>query len=200
MARPKSWISRIAHILSYLEADSAERYRRADVEKLFSVSASQAKDLMEVSGAREARPGMERTVSRSNLLAYVKHSPEAQDALQEIERRKKLASKLRLAEQDLKFRNVRMRVTKEDEWARFAELPNVAIQPGLLQVAFTPGDPVDVLDTLFRFLKACGNEWDEFARMCAPPAATAEMAADAGTLAATADSAATAEMAGGLSE
>jgi hypothetical protein len=168
MPRPKSWISRITHILQYLEADTAENYTRVEVEKLFSISASQAADVMQIAGlSRAARPGVESRVSRLNLLHYVKHSPEAQDALQEIERRQRLAKSLRAAEEDLKLRNgVKLRVTKEDDWCRFAELPNVSVQPGLVQIAFTPGDPIDVMDTLWRFVKACGNEWEEFARMC----------------------------------
>ena len=183
MPRPKSWLCRIALIIQHLEADVQDRYKRADVEKLFDVSASQAKDLMNVAGASPSRPGLELTVSRGNLLAYVQHSPEAQDALQEVERRSKLAKRLHAAEADLKHRNVRLRVSKEDDWTRFAELPNVSVQPGLVQIAFTPGDPVDVLDTLWRFIRAVGNEWDEFTRMCSPPAAAAEMPAGAGELA-----------------
>jgi hypothetical protein len=157
--------------LAYLQADTAERYKRTQVEKLFSVSASAAAELMKVAGATTLKPAGDLTVSRSNLLHYLKYSPEAQDALQEVERRKKLAARLQHAEADLKLRNVRLRVTKDDEWSRFADLPNVSVSPGLLQVAFTPGDPVDVLDTLFRFLKACGNEWEEFTKMCAPAVA-----------------------------
>ena len=167
MARPKSWIPRISFIIQHLEADTVERYKRSDVEKLFSIAASQAKDLMNIAGASPPRPGLDLTVSRVNLLAYVKHSPEAQDALVEIERRKKLAKRLQASEADLEQRKIRLRVTKEDEWTRFAELPNVAIQPGLMQVAFTAGDPIDLLDTLFRFVKAAGNEWDVFTKMCA---------------------------------
>ena len=180
MPRQKSWIPRITNILRYLETDTSKEYTRRQVETIFGIAADQATELMKVAGlSRQPRPGADSLVSRSNLLFYVKHSPEAQDALQEIERRKKLATRLQHAEADLKLRNVRLRVTKEDEWARFEELPNVSVSPGLLQVAFTPGDPVDVLDTLFRFLKACGNEWEEFTKMCAPAVAAETQAVGA---------------------
>ena len=112
MGRPKSWIARISHILQYLESDTSESYKRAAIEKLFDISASQSKDLMQIAGISRARPGLNSVVPRANLLHYVRHSPEAQDALQEIERRKTLATKLRSAEADLKLRNVRLRVTK----------------------------------------------------------------------------------------
>lgn len=169
MARPKSWTPRIAHILGYLEADGTECYKRGEVEKLFDISASQAKELMAVAGAKA---GPELTVSRSNLLHYLKNSHEGQGALIEIERRKKLAKRLRDAEENLKLRGIRLKASiKDAEWTRFEDLPNVSIQAGLLQVAFTPGDAIDLLDTLFRFIKAVGNDLDAFEGMCAPAAA-----------------------------
>jgi hypothetical protein len=155
-------------IIGYLQADTVEAYKRGAVEKLFDISASQAKELMTVAGAKA---GQELTVSRANLLFYLRNSREGQDAVTEMERRKKLAKRIHAAEEDLKLRNsVKLRVTREDEWSRYSDLPNVSIRPGLMQVAFTPGDPVDLLDTMYRWIKAVGNDHEqkEFKKMCAP--------------------------------
>lgn len=152
-----SWIDRIPRILNALEQQAT--FSRQDVQIIFGLGKSAAVDLMRVVGAT---PGPVPTVTRAALLAYVENGP----ASQELARRKKLAVRLKAAEDDLKFRKVRLRVTEEEDGCVFADLPNVSIQPGLVQVAFTPGDPVDVLDTLFRFVKAVGNDWEGFERMC----------------------------------
>lgn len=166
MARPKSWIPRISHILQYLEEDTAVSYKRAEVEKLFSISASQAKELMSVAGAES---GLELSVTRINLLRYVKYSPEADAALREIDRRKKLALRLKAAEEENRLRARTLRVTKDAEWTRFVDIPDVSVAPGMIQVAFTAGDPTSALDALFRFIKAVGNDFDSFEEMCGVP-------------------------------
>lgn len=162
MGRPKSWIPRIPHILQYLEADLAPHYKRGEVEKLFNVSPTQAKELMWVAGA--GRGVDQLIVSRSNLIAYVKHSPEAQEAFRELERRKRLATTLRAADDDAKLRTVPLPCSSADEWSKLRDLPNVSIQPGRLVVTFT--DPYDLFGTLYRLGKAAGNDWELFQKMC----------------------------------
>jgi hypothetical protein len=167
MPRPKSWISRIAVILKALEADATEQYTRQMVEQLFGLGADQAAQVMEIAGySQRPRPGVGGLTARPALVSYVRNCSEGQAALQEMSRRQKLAAKLKAAESELSFRKVQLKVTKADEWSRFENLPNVAVRPGMMQATFTPGDPVDLLDTLFRFVKAAGNEWPALVKMC----------------------------------
>lgn len=167
MPRPKSWISRIPAILKHLEADTTPLYTRRQVDELFQLGADQAAELMQVVGlAAPPRPGVAGMVQRLALLAYVRNCREGQAALQEFTRREKLAKRLKAAEADLILRKVRLRVTRRDEWASFDDLPNVSIKPGRMEVEFTAGDPVDLLDTLFRLVKAAGNDWGSFEKMC----------------------------------
>jgi hypothetical protein len=170
MPRPKSWVLRIAEILKDLESDHpAREYNRREVERLFGLGADQAIQIMEVAGySQRPSKGVGGLVSRTALLFYVRNCREGQDAIREIARREKLAKTLKAADGDLKFRKVPLRVTRRDEWASFEELPNISIRPGLMQVSFTPGDPVDLLDSLFRFVKAAGNEYPAFEKMCIP--------------------------------
>lgn len=167
MPRPKSWIPRIAEILQQLEAETAPDYTRSQVEQLFKLGADQATQLMEVAGYSERpQPGIGGRTSRTSLLFYVKNCREGQDAIREIERRQRLSQKLEAAKADLKLRKVELRVTKRDEWTSFTDLTNVEIKPGVMQVVFTPGNPIELISTLFRFAKAVGNDFDEFQRMC----------------------------------
>lgn len=173
MGRPKPWLSRVPLIIGILESSAEEFFNRGDVESMFGIARSAAQSLMFVAGmSRTVGPNNQEilVVSRTNLLHYLRNSPETHNAMVEAARRARLASKLKAAQEDLKLRTVRLRVTQADEWTRFEELPNVSIQPGLMQVAFTPGDPVDLLETLFRWIKAVGNDYDAFAKMCAPAA------------------------------
>jgi len=163
MPLPKSWIGHVSQIINYLEADSADRYRRFEVEKIFGVSSSAAKEIMTVAGAKPVRPGLDRTISRVKLLAYVKYSPDCQA---EIERQREFASRMREAEEEQKLRSIPLGVTAKDEWTKFADIPNVVLEPGLLQIRFTPGDPVGLLDAIYRFGKAACNQRHEFERMC----------------------------------
>jgi hypothetical protein len=166
MARTKEWLSRIELILKVLESDtSRERYLRADIVELFGVSANTALQILSFAGAPRPPVGEDKVVSREGLLAYLKYHPECAAAIQEVERRRKLAKVLRDAEEDLAGRRIKLRVTADSEGTRFVEIPNVSVRPGLIQVVFTPGDPLAAIDALWRFAKAVINEWDAFERM-----------------------------------
>lgn len=174
MPRPKSWIPRIASILNHLESDTTPEYTRQMVEDLFKLGADQASQLMEVAGWSERpQPGIGGRTARASLLFYVRNCREGQDAIREIERRERLGRTLDAAKGDLKLRSVALRVTRRDEWASFEDLPNVSIKPGMVEVAFAPGDPVDLLDTLYRLVKAAGNDFEAFRQMCEPEAGPA---------------------------
>jgi hypothetical protein len=169
MARQKSWILRMPLIVESLEASQVAHFKRSEVEKLFQIKPTAAAQLMSVAGAtKPGGPGTEAVVSRDNLLFYLRNSPDAQDAMAELARRKKLAQTLRESAEEAKWRTVRLPCTKADEWATFEDLPNVSVEPGMLTVAFT--SPEDLCAQLFRFAKAIGADWDAFVRMCEPAA------------------------------
>jgi hypothetical protein len=145
------------NILATLEADTAESYTRRQVEKLFMISASQAKELMAVAGAKVAGPGLEATVLRRRLIDYLKFSREGQDAAVEMERRKALAKKLNDAEEDLRFHKIPIsKATPADERRGFKDLPNVHLEPGKLVIVFDGRD--DLLHQLWMLSRAIGNE------------------------------------------
>lgn len=159
MPRAKSWSPRVLHILKQLEADTAEHYHRRNVEQLFSVSASQAKELMSVAGAKVAGPGLDATVTRRKLIDYLKYSREGQDAVQEQERRHKLAERIRAEDDDLKLH----RAVIGSETApyasrerRFSDLPNVRLEPGRMVIVYQGKE--DLLHQLIMLSRAMLNE------------------------------------------
>lgn len=167
MARPKSWIPRITQIIGYLEADTLDIYKRVDVERLFQISASQAKELMTVAGAR---PGQELRIFRSNLLFYVRNSEEGVGALRELERQKRFALKLSSMSRDAVAKNaLHIQVKPGDEWIRFQDLPTVSFDAGRLTVRFT--DTEDLCRQLMLLAKAATNEPDVFRQKCEGKAA-----------------------------
>jgi hypothetical protein len=173
VARPKSWLSTISQILAAAET-GPERYDRRAIEGLFRISATQAKDLMPDIGAIPDPTG-KLTVSRENLLAYLKFSPDAADALRESERRKKLAKKLKDGEEELKLRRVVIPLQPGDRWSLLGDLEplisNVAPEggkPGQFTIDYTDTD--DLLRTLYRLGQAIVNEIGEeqFRRLTSP--------------------------------
>jgi hypothetical protein len=178
MSRPKSWLPRLVQITEALEASDVPHYDRGDIERIFDIKPSAAKDLMKIVGVIPGGVIQNQYVSRGNLLAYLRNSPDAQDAMAELARRKKLAVALRKAGDEARLRAVHLPVTSADEWTRFQDLPNVSVEPGRLTVVFT--DPLDLFTQLYKFAKAAGGEWDVFVKMCDPPAVKAEMPGDAG--------------------
>lgn len=165
MPRPKPWLGRLPLILQALEALSEERLKRRDVEQIFGIGRSAANELMNVVGlAKGAGAGEPAAVTRANLLDYLTHSTEAQDAMAELARRKKLAEKLAVASDEQKLRRVAIPVSSADEWCTLAELPNVTIEDGVLRVAFS--SPRELMADLYRLAKAAGNDWDAFERVC----------------------------------
>src|SRR4051812_23937926 len=133
MARPKPWLPRLPLIIEALEAQAEDWhwYTRRDIELLFQVGRTAAGELMHVAGiTRPAAPGLEAAVSSENLLHYLRNSPDAQDAMQELRRRRKLAERLAGANEDTKLRAVKLAVTPADEYTLLRDLPNVSIDPG----------------------------------------------------------------------
>jgi hypothetical protein len=155
MARPTSWGPRITQIIEHLEADfPLEHYDRGEVEKLFQISTSQAKGLMN----RVGRGGLGLTVSRSSLLDYVRNCAEAHQA-------RRFAGQLASMSREAAARKVRIPVRPGDEWIRFRELDSVEIREEppcqgsprrSLTVVFT--DMEDLLRQLMLLSKAAMNE------------------------------------------
>lgn len=165
MARPKPWFPQIAKIINVLEASEDSSFTRADIEEVFQIRRSAAVALMKVAGnAAHAACTAKATVSRENLLSYLRYSPEAQDAMQELTRRANLAHKLKAAGEDAKLKAVVLPVTSADEWCTLQDLPNVSIEPGMLRVAFS--DPKELMADLWRLCKAAGGDWGAFERAC----------------------------------
>jgi hypothetical protein len=164
MPRTKSWLTRLPIIVESLEGSAAAGFSRIEVERIFQVSRSQATQLMAVAGAIKHGTGVDATVSRENLLFYLRNSHEAQDAMAEVARRKRLAVTIRKAADESALRAVQLPCTSADEWTRFHDLPNVTIRPGVFTVVFS--DAIDLAAQLYRFSKAVGGEWDLFLKMC----------------------------------
>lgn len=173
MGRPRAWLSRSANIINYLERDTAEFYRRAEVQMLFEISRSAATELMMVAGAKVDANGGELTVSRQNLLAFMRNSGEV---CQEMDRLKRLDEHLEAAKKALPGRAVVLPVDRTvAEWTELHNLLNVSLEPGRLTVVFS--DPKDLCATLVRFGKATLNEWELFLKLCEPPPKDKEPAA-----------------------
>lgn len=166
MSKIRSWFLRIPLILQHLDADPQAVYTRAEVEALFHVGRSQATDLMKIAGA-EIRTGAETTVSRDNLRFYLATAPEAQAFLAEMKRREDLNKKLVQTAEESRQRAIPIPGAKpSDDRTRFADLTNIALTPGMLQIAAS--DFKDLLRTLWLFAKAMGNEPEVFERLCDP--------------------------------
>jgi hypothetical protein len=162
--RQKPWMPRLPLIIEALQVSTVEWFLRSDVEKLFACKPTAARDLMAIAGKSDPGPGMEARVSRQNLLWYVTHSSEAQDAMQELARRKRLAETLNQAALDNKLRRVQIPATAGDKYALLRDVSSVSLKPGKLEVVFT--DARDLVHQLFRFTMAVGNEWDGFEKLC----------------------------------
>jgi hypothetical protein len=165
MPRPKAWLGRITQIISHLEEIPESSLTRREVEELFQIGRSAAAALMDVVGIRSVRAlDGGALVTSESLLHYLRHSPEAANAMQEAARRKKLAVKLAQADQETKYRRIPLPINPADEWCTLAELPNVSIEGGMLRVAFS--SPLELMGDLYRLCKAAGNDWDAFERAC----------------------------------
>lgn len=176
MAKIKSWNTRVPLIIQHLETDGKPVYTRAEVEVLFGIGRSRATALMKTAGAT-VRNGAETTVSRDNLRYYVERCPEAQRHLAEIDRREKLARKLRQTTEELRQKDVPIAGAKpQDEWIRWVDLPNVDIGPGMMRITF--GDSRELLHALWLVSRALANEPELFEKMCGPAAAGVEDASD----------------------
>ena len=162
MPRPKPWVPRIPQIIEHLKKRDSTHLTRVEVEELFDIRHSAASDLMNLAG--RSSTGL---VSREALITYLQCSPEGQAAQQELERRRKVARVLNESAEDLKYRGVELPVTSLDEWARFRDLPDVRFERdqhgSMLIVRYS--SVLDLLATLWRFVKAVGNEWQEFLKL-----------------------------------
>src|ERR1035437_4637248 len=173
----KSWSGRIPLILQHLETDTWRFYTRRDVEVLFGVGRSQAIDLMHIAGA-DVRNGAQTTATRENLRYYVERCPEAQAYLDEQDRKRKLATRLQQTSEELRQRAIPIPGVKPaDEWTKWEDLPNVAVEPGLMRIAFY--GYVELLNTLWLVSRAMANEPEALRGMCAPAAAGDRVPADA---------------------
>jgi hypothetical protein len=151
--------------LQHLETDAQPLYTRAEVATLFQIGSSRAADLMHIAGA-EIRNGRAATVSRTNLRFYIERCPEARAFLSEEERKRKLAKRLRQTAEDLRQKSVGILDAKPaDEWTRWQDLPNVALEPGMMRIMFL--DQQALLHTLWLISRAMANEPDVFLEMCA---------------------------------
>ena len=115
---------------------------------------------------RSKLAGVERgaeLITRSTLLEYLKFCPEAQAAEIEANRREALAKKLAAAERDLRLRKRAINPAPGAEWATFADIPQVAVEPG--RITIVASDAEDALRTLWSLSKAIATEYDRFAAM-----------------------------------
>jgi hypothetical protein len=174
MPRQKPWVNRIVQIIEALHASEVDSFKRRDVEQMFGVARSAATELMTIAGMVRRRDGTEAFVTKENLLFYLRNSPDGQNAMTELARRKRLGQTLQKASEEARLRAIHLPVTSADEWTRFVDLPNVSVQPGVLTVLFS--SPEDLFGQLYRFAKAAGGEWDAFLKMCEPPSTSAESA------------------------
>lgn len=177
MPKIKSWSARIPVILQHLEADTQRLYTRQDLEALFGIGRSQASDLMLISGAT-VRNGLPAVATRENLRYYVERCPEAQAYLDEQDRKRKLAKRLQQTTEELRQKAIPIPGVKPaDEWTKWEDLPNVAVEPGLMRIAFY--GYVELLNTLWLVSRAMANEPEALRGMCAPAAAGDRVPADA---------------------
>lgn len=162
MPQRKTWLPRYPLILERLRASPAGIiFQRPDVEQLFAVGTTVAKELMGAAGCVvQPGPGTPAQVTREALLSYLLNSTDGRAAFAEVERRKRLAETLHKANQEAKLRTIRLPLTEADEWAGFQDLPNLTLAHGVLTVVFS--DPLDLMAQLYRFAKAVGAEWGGF--------------------------------------
>jgi hypothetical protein len=168
MPRACPWLVRLPLIVEALGRSKVSHFLRGEVQELFGIGPSAAKDLMaNAGGMTPGGPGTHAVISRENLLYYLCHSPVAQDAMAELARRKRLAETLKPADDELRLKAVRLACTRADEWADFQDIPGLTLRPGMLAIAFT--DAQDLCAQLFRLSKAIGADWDRFVRLCEKP-------------------------------
>lgn len=157
MPRPKPWISSLPGIIAMVEVSQAEHFVRRDIEEIFGIKPSAAKELMGVAGGDACYTGKLR-VSRVKLLEYLRYSKDCRAALEEVERKKQRAV-------EAEARKVRIPVTLGDEWSLFSELPNVSLEPGKLTIVFD--GEIDLLQQLWKLSKAIQNQPAHFQKVCA---------------------------------
>lgn len=166
MPRIKSWSPRIPVILQHLETDAWRFYTRPAVEVLFEIGRSQATDIMRIAGG--VRDGAQIVVTRENLRYYVERCPEAHAFLAEENRKRKLAKRLQQSAEDLRQRAVPIPgVGPEDEWVKWQNLGNVALESGLMRITFQ--GYADLMHTLWLISRAMTNGPEAFRAMCADP-------------------------------
>ena len=164
MPRAKAWIDRIDKILQVVSDDTAELWKRRDIEQLFGIHRSAAAELMDIIGlAPGASPGGETRVARSNLLRYLQNCPERALFEQERARRARLAEKLEAAAKQQKLRSIKLPVERGQDWL-FRDLANVSIEDGRLVVLFS--DALDLAAQLYKLGLAMGAEWELFEDLC----------------------------------
>jgi hypothetical protein len=169
MPRIKSWSGRIPVILQHLDTDAWRFYTRPAVEVLFEIGRSQATDLMHIAGA--VRDGVQGVVTRENLRYYVGHCPEAVAYLTEQDRKRKLANRLQQSAEELRQKAIPIPgAGPEDEWTRWEDLGNVALELGLMRITFH--DYADLMHTLWMISRAMTNGPEAFRAMCADPQMT----------------------------
>lgn len=167
MPRPATWIAHVPEILEVLEKDSRERLGREDVEKLFGVSASRAKEIIAIAGGKLTKKGFEKTVLRAKLLDYVKFSREAQDYRAHLERKVELAKKLARDRENARLRAVPIAAEAADRWTTLDEvLPRLGFDPGVLRIVHD-GTAEDLIRTIYRLGQGLGGpgEFERFSRM-----------------------------------
>lgn len=165
MARQKTWIERIPLILQHLENDPKPLYMRSDIQALFITGRSQAADLMKVIGA-ETRNGVEATVSRDNLRAYVAGCPEARQLLEDIARRKQMEKRLIQTEEERVQKAVKIPGAHRVEWTKWKDLPQVTFEPG--EVRIKHSGLADFLRTLWLISQAAANQPAKLEELCEP--------------------------------
>jgi hypothetical protein len=168
MPRIKSWSTRIPLILQHLWSDPQRLYTRQDVEALFITGRSQAADLMQIAGST-VRNGLPAVVTRENLRYYVEHGPEAAAYLTEQDRKRKLAKRLQQTTEELRQKAIPIPGAEPaDEWTKWEDLANVAVEPGMMRIAFY--GYVELLNTLWLVSRAMANEPEALRGMCAADA------------------------------
>lgn len=169
MPKIKSWSARIPVILQHLGLDGRALYTRAEIERMFELGRSQATDIMHIAGS-DIRNGAQATVSADNLRYYVEHCPEAQAFLDEEDRKAKLAKRLQQTTEELRQRAIPIPgAGPADEWTHWRDLTNVALEQGLMRIAFSSYD--ELLRSLWLISRALANEPEPLRGMCAPAAA-----------------------------